>query len=121
MIQFFIVSLHKNVILYINVMVRDYRNEIKNTVLHKRPDAKVYLFGSRARGTERLNSDWDVIVVVNENTISPAVFAEIGNPLYDLAIDRDIEINPIIYTEKQWNNQHPTLFKHNLETEAIRL
>ena len=102
-------------------MDTDIKDKIIQTIRCSRPDAKILLYGSQARGDMRPDSDWDIIVIVNEQSVTPALFASIGNPLYDLGIENDVEINPIIYTEKQWNNQHPTLFKHNLQTDAIVL
>ena len=40
--------------------------QIKSTVYSFFPDAEVILFGSRARGEHRLNSDYDLLIVVNE-------------------------------------------------------
>lgn len=97
------------------------RDKITKTIRSKRPDAKILLYGSQARGDARADSDWDIIVIVNDSHITPATFAAIGNPLYDLGLDNNVEINPIIYTEAQWNNQHPTLFRHNLQTDAVVL
>lgn len=39
---------------------------IKNTVLSIVPDAKVLLFGSRARGDVNKHSDYDILVVTND-------------------------------------------------------
>lgn len=102
-------------------MITNVRKDIAATIRSKRPDARILLFGSRARGDAHPGSDWDVIVIVNDEHITPSVFASIDNPLYELALDNNIEINPIIYTTAQWNKQHPTLFKHNIETDAIEL
>lgn len=102
-------------------MDRNIKDKITSCIRDKRPDAKILLYGSQARGDSNPNSDWDIIVIVNEGSITPAVFAAIGNPLYDLGIENNVEINPIIYTEKQWNSQHPTLFKYNLQKDAIAL
>ncbi len=48
-------------------------------------------------------------------------FMLLANPLYDLADENGIEINPIIYTSKQWNESNPSLFRHNVLTEGIVL
>ena len=36
---------------------------IKECILEKLPDATIYLFGSRAKGTSREHSDYDILIV----------------------------------------------------------
>ena len=38
-------------------------NIIKENILQMLPDATIYLFGSRAKGTNRANSDYDILIV----------------------------------------------------------
>ena len=38
--------------------------EIKTVICHLLPDAEVFLFGSRARGDDRCDSDYDLLVIV---------------------------------------------------------
>jgi uncharacterized protein len=40
---------------------------IKSTIGSYLPDAKVYLFGSRARGQATKDSDYDLLIVTNDN------------------------------------------------------
>ena len=63
----------------------------------------VYLYGSRARGDERSDSDWD-------NYIYP--FVELGwNFGYD--------VSPLSYTYKEWEIRHITPFYKNVENDKI--
>ena len=41
--------------------------EIKATVCHFLPEAEVVLFGSRARGDNQFNSDYDLLVIVKKS------------------------------------------------------
>lgn len=99
----------------------DIQNEIANTVRKVKPDARILLFGSRARGDAKDSSDWDIIIIVKDRHITPSVFASVGDPLYNLGIDYNIEINPILYTSYQWEKQHPSLFKYNVNKDSIEL
>ncbi len=42
-------------------------NTIKNTVLNYLPEAKVLLFGSRARGQHNKDSDFDILVITKDD------------------------------------------------------
>ena len=46
---------------------KEFLNSIKATVLSYIPDAKVLIFGSRARGDFNTNSDFDLLVVTKNN------------------------------------------------------
>lgn len=85
------------------------------------PTARVILYGSRARGDERADSDWDVVIIVDRERADFSTFLSLGNPLYDLADEQGVEINPVIYTTRQWDEANPSLFKHNVLTEGIVL
>jgi uncharacterized protein len=43
-------------------------NRIKTIVKQIDPKADVILYGSRARGDERPDSDWDLLILVNSKT-----------------------------------------------------
>ena len=45
---------------------------IKQNVLEVDPQAEVWLYGSRARGTANEESDWDVLVLTPQETVTTA-------------------------------------------------
>ncbi len=94
---------------------------IKETVSNADANASVILYGSRARGDAREDSDWDVVILTDAPKADFQTFMALGNPLYDLADEYGVEINPIIYNRTQWNNSAPTLFRHNVLKEGIVL
>jgi predicted nucleotidyltransferase len=38
---------------------------IKQTIGRIDPNAQIILYGSRARGTERIDSDWDILILTD--------------------------------------------------------
>ena len=79
---------------------------IKKIVKDKEPLAKIYLYGSRSRGTAKEDSDWDLLILLDKERISLEVEQGITYPLYDLEFDTGEVISPMIYTEKEWNSKY---------------
>ena len=93
--------------------------DIKRIVMGKYPKAKIYLYGSRARGNATSESDWDLLILLNKEMITPEIEEEITDPLYDLEIDMGEVISPMIYSEKEWNSKYKvTPFYHNVMKEG---
>jgi len=96
--------------------------QIKKIVREQDPAAKIYLYGSRARGTAKDNSDWDLLILLNRDNIPLEIEQEITYPLYDLEFDTGKIISPMIYTEKEWNTKYKvTPFYHNVMNEGKQL
>lgn len=94
---------------------------IKSTVRAKEPDAEIILYGSRARGDARQDSDWDIIVILNKPPMPHQERYVIANELWNKGFDIGEEMNVLVYTKEQWNNAPPSLFKYNVREEGIRL
>lgn len=62
-------------------------NQIKRIVRKKEPAAKIYLYGSRSRGTATDDSDWDLLILLDKDFITVEAEREITYPLYDLEFD----------------------------------
>jgi predicted nucleotidyltransferase len=94
-------------------------SEIKRLVVEKASDAKVYLYGSRARGTANKESDWDLLILLNKERITPEIEEEITFSLYDLEFETGEVISPMVYSEKEWNTKYKiTSFYHIVMQEA---
>lgn len=81
-------------------------DRIKKIVLDKDPFAKVYLYGSRARGTMSPDSDWDLLILLNKDKITTEIEKRVTHPLYDLEFEIGEVISPLVYSEKEWNSKH---------------
>jgi predicted nucleotidyltransferase len=92
---------------------------IKKIVLDREPSAKVYLFGSRARGTMKPDSDWDLLILLNKDKITADIEKNVTHSLYDLEFEIGEVINPMVYSEKEWNSKHKvTPFYSNVMREG---
>jgi predicted nucleotidyltransferase len=93
--------------------------QIKKIVTEQEPRAKIYLYGSRSLGTARGNSDWDLLILLNKDKVSPEDEQRITYPLYDLEFDTGEVISPMIYSEKEWNTKYKiTPFYQNVMREG---
>ncbi len=97
-------------------------NQIKEIIKNRDPEAKVYLYGSRSRGTSSNDSDWDLLILLNKEQISPETEQKITWPLYDLEFDTGEIISPMIYSQREWNNKYRlTPFYRNVMRDGILL
>ncbi len=77
-------------------------SEIKSQVHQVLPDAKVLLFGSRARGEATEESDWDILVLTKEKH-SKATKRLIHNKLFPISVESAAFINLLLVQEDEWN------------------
>ena len=98
---------------------REVTNMISSRVHQSEPDAKVILFGSRARGDARPDSDWDVMVLLSD--ASGAGQWDVHKVLWDLSLDVEQEINPIVYRQSEWEKKSFTPFYKNVMHDGITL
>ena len=93
--------------------------EIAKAVLPSGADA--FLFGSRARGDARLDSDWDVLILIDGERATGADFDKYAYPFVNYGWSIGEQINPLIYSFSDWNNRSISLFYKNVQTEGVSL
>lgn len=84
-------------------------------------NGRAILFGSQARGTAREDSDWDILIILDKEELLPADYDSITYPLSMLGWNLGKEINPVMYSAKEWQKYRNTTFCKNVEKEDIRL
>jgi len=80
------------------------------------------LFGSRARGDFNADSDWDVLILVDNKKVTNSVEDKFRDDLYDIELESGQVISAFIYPKEYWNSllSYSPLFK-NVKREGIRL
>lgn len=82
--------------------------------------SRVRLFGSRARGDAREDSDWDLhILIPGEERLSSKVRGDLCYPFELLGWDLNEDFNVIMHTFQGWEKRSFLPLYHNIETEGI--
>ena len=97
-------------------------DSIKRSLAEHLPkEGRALLFGSQARGDAQVDSDWDILILLNKEKLEPSDYDEVSFPLTMLGWDLGEGINPIMYTMKEWAASCITPFYKNVEQEGIEL
>lgn len=98
----------------------DITASVKREVSKVSPNNDVTLFGSRARGDHRSNSDWDFLIILKQKQISKAEKERIRDNLYELELEIDQVISTIIHSQEEWEKRAVTPIYQIIEEEGIR-
>ena len=83
--------------------------------------AEIILYGSRARGNERPDSDWDVLILT-EYPVDIIQERQFRNALYDLELETGEPFSVFVYSKNDWDTkQIITPFYANVTREGISL
>ncbi len=97
-------------------------SKVSSVLGHIAPiQGKAILFGSRARGDARADSDWDVLILLNKDRITPEDRDKVSYPLRELGWQINAMVNPIMFTTKDWESKSFTPFYKNVMREGIAL
>ncbi len=101
------------------------RNEVQNkiTALGRKllpKGSHLFLYGSRARGDNREDSDWDLLVLLNKEHQNND-FDTISYPLMEMGFDMNQYFSVHTYTQKEWDNMSFLPFHKNVERDKIVL
>lgn len=101
-------------------------NQILNAIRDKASQivpkgAIVILFGSRARGDAREDSDWDVLILLDKDRITSQDVDDYSYPLRELGWNYNQSINAILYSKRDWESSIISPFRENVTEDGIRL
>lgn len=97
-------------------------NQIKAVARENVPKGSlVNLFGSRARGEARKDSDWDILIVLPKNHLEQKDYDDVSFPFVELGWKLNERINPIMYAQDEWKANSITPFYDNVLRDGINL
>ncbi len=82
---------------------------------------RALLFGSRARGDSRPDSDWDVMLLVDKDGMTSREKSELTFPLWMFGLDYGQDVNTVVYTTKEWEARSFLPFYKNVMEEGVPL
>lgn len=96
--------------------------KIKTAVLSMEPEAQIYIYGSRARGDETGDSDWDVMIIM-PRAVTPQLKHSIRHALYEIEWDNGCVISSIMQSREEWSSprMRMTPFYQNVTRDSVRI
>ncbi|MBR1789636.1 MAG: nucleotidyltransferase domain-containing protein [Bacteroidaceae bacterium] len=98
-----------------NTKVIDSIKQVAERVLPK--GSTLYLYGSRARGDAREESDWDLLLLLDKPKIEYEDFDKYSYPIIEKGFDFLQLFSVHTYTKEQWNNGPHAMFYYNVEQD----
>jgi len=96
-------------------------SKIKAIVRQIDPQAEIILYGSRARGDERPDSDWDLLILVNSKTDLNYEMT-FRHQLFDLELELEQSFSVKVHNKNEWKLKHwVTPLYQNIVREGIRI
>ncbi|MGA0557124.1 nucleotidyltransferase domain-containing protein [Larkinella sp. VNQ87] len=94
--------------------------KVKETVHSVDPQAEVYLFGSRARGDHRRDSDWDFLVLTSKKVTRELKYT-FSDQLNELELQAEQVISSIIRSKEEWPDYEVTDLYQNIQEDGKKL
>jgi predicted nucleotidyltransferase len=95
---------------------------IKAKISKKNPKAEVFLFGSRTRGQEYKNSDWDILILLDKPNVDRETEKEYREEIFEVELETGEPISTFIYSKQDWeDNFSVTPFFQNIKKDGVLL
>lgn len=102
-------------------MRRDiFLNRVKERIKHFDKDAEIMLFGSRARGDYKPNSDWDFLILLQKQATEDEK-EYIRDDLFELELETDEVVSSIIQNKNKWEELNITPLYKAIQKEGEKI
>ena len=96
-------------------------NEIQALKRQLLPNDRMILFGSQARGDAREDSDWDLLVLLDEEISNfHENYSKFAYPFAEIGFKYETHISAKIFAKKEWEAK-PSELKYNIEIEGVEI
>ncbi|MDO9612966.1 MAG: nucleotidyltransferase domain-containing protein [Bacteroidota bacterium] len=93
---------------------------IKSKINKKNSKAQVILFGSHARGEAQIDSDWDILILLDSHNVNRKTEKEYREELFDVELEIGEPISTFVYSKKDWESRHSiTPLYKNIKRDGI--
>ena len=83
--------------------------------------ASLWLYGSRARGDARPDSDYDLLILLDKEKIVSDDYDQYMIPLSDLGLAVGEDVRAHLYTKTDWSKWSFAPFNENVEEDKVVL
>ena len=68
---------------------------------HKNPDAEVILFGSHARNESHIDSDWDILILLNSFNVNRKTGKECREEFFEVELEVGEPISTFVFSKDE--------------------
>ncbi len=94
-------------------IVREFKVKVQEIF----PDAEIYFYGSRARKTHHNDSDYDVLVLLNQ--ITPAIRKNVYDLAWETGFKYDALIAPVLSLQETFYPSTASPFLNNVKRHGV--
>lgn len=95
-------------------------SSVKSRIYKIDPEAKIFLFGSRARDDSGRDSDWDFLILTSkkaDRNLKNRIFDE----LFESELETDEVLTGVIQNKETWKNYEMTPFYQNIQKDGVEV